>query len=76
MFKLIHSTKNGKENVYSFSTEEEIDAKLREIDNSYEHAIWRYYHKDGGYDINISTNPLDMNISIVSAYQAWKNAQQ
>ena len=59
MYTLYHHSINGEETL-KFNTEEEIEAKLKEIENSYTRCEYsRYYNKNNKLEsILITTNPL------------------
>ena len=71
MFTLYHNSINGEE-VFKFETEEEIETKLVEIENSHPRYEYRRYYTEDGMlmDINITTNPLMLSICLNDVLQS------
>ena len=71
MFTLFHNSINGEE-IFKFETEEEIEAKLDEIENSHTRCEYsRYYAEDGTFDISVTTNPLLLSMCLDDILQSW-----
>ena len=73
MFILYYKSFKGERTTFKFDTEAELEAKFDELYVSGKCVYSRHEIAEGGVEINLSANPLDINKNLLSLLQEWHN---